>query len=121
MTTETVSELPAWPMPRSCPMLPPDAYRELREGPPVKVRLRGGDAWLITRYEDVRTALSDPRLSSDERNPRLPRRLQVPPDPERQSFWRMDPPEHTRLRKMTMADFTARSARQLRPMVEELV
>jgi cytochrome P450 len=67
MTSETVPGLRTWPLPRSCPMLPPDAYRELREGPPVKVRLRRGDAWLITRYEDVRAALADLRLSSDER------------------------------------------------------
>ena len=121
MTTGSASELRAWPMPRSCPMLPPDAYRELREGPPVKVRLRDGDAWLLTRYQDIRAALSDLRFSSDDQRPGFPSRIQLPPEPGLNSIFRMDPPEHTRLRKIVMTEFTARRTRLLRPAVEQLV
>jgi cytochrome P450 len=121
MTAELAPELPAWPMPRSCPLLPPDAYSELREGPPVKVQLRGGEAWLLTRYEDVRTALLDLRFSSDDQLPNFPSRIQLPPEPGIMTFFRMDPPEQTRLRKMAMTEFTARRTRLLRPAIEQLV
>jgi cytochrome P450 len=40
-------------------------YAQWRQTGPVReVRLPGGvDAWLVTRYEDARQALTDPRLS----------------------------------------------------------
>jgi cytochrome P450 len=120
MTTTPMSELPAWPMTRSCPMLPPDAFRELRERPPVKVRMRCGDAWLLTRYQDVRAALADLRLSSDDQRPGFPSLIQLP-DQGLQSFFRMDPPAATRLRKVAMSEFTARRTRLLQPTVEQLV
>jgi cytochrome P450 len=108
-------------MARSCPMRPPDAFRELRERPPVKVQLRCGEAWLITRYEDVRAVLADVRFSSDDQRPGFPALIQLPPEPGLQSFFRMDPPEQTRLRKMVMTEFTARRTRLIHPAVEQLV
>jgi cytochrome P450 len=119
--TDSVSALPDWPMPRSSPLLPPDAYTEFRAGPPRKVQLRDGTAWLITRYADVRAALLDQRLSSDDQQPNFPLRIQLPPDPRIQSFFRMDQPEQGRLRRMAMTEFTARRARLMRPAVEQLV
>ncbi|WP_314615984.1 cytochrome P450 [Streptomyces stackebrandtii] len=43
----------------------PLPHRLLREEPVARVRLRygEGDAWLVTRYEDVKQIASDPRLS----------------------------------------------------------
>lgn len=108
-------------MPRSCPYLPPDDYRKLREEPPVKVRIRGGEAWLVTRYQDVRQVLNDKRFSADITKPGFPMRIQLPPDPKIYSFNRMDDPEHGRLRRMAMTEFTARRTRALRPEVEVLV
>ncbi|MET7485631.1 cytochrome P450, partial [Streptomyces sp. NPDC005538] len=49
---------------------PYDVYRRLRDSAPVH-RIAGPDgtpAWLVTRYEDVRAALADPRLSLDKRH-----------------------------------------------------
>ncbi|MGW0531825.1 cytochrome P450 [Streptomyces sp. NPDC003032] len=113
--------LAAWPMPRTCPYAPPDAYAELRRGAPVKVRIRTGEAWLVTRYADVRAVLTDPRFSSDDTRPGFPVRIQLPPAPRVMSFTRMDGPEHGRLRRMAMTEFTARRTRALRPSVELLV
>jgi cytochrome P450 len=121
MTTIPVSEHPAWPMTRSCPTLPPDAFREFREGPPRKVQLRCGEAWLITQYQDVRATLADVRFSSDDQRPGFPALIQLPPEPGLQSFFRMDPPAQTRLRKMVMTEFTARRTRMMHPELEELV
>ncbi|MGZ0199333.1 cytochrome P450 [Streptomyces sp. RM1] len=108
-------------MARSCPYSPPDAYAELRQGPPVKVRIRTGEAWLVTRYEDLRQVLMDERFSSDDTLPGFPVRIQLPPAPRVMSFTRMDGAEHNRLRRMIMPEFTARATRRLRPGVESLV
>lgn len=118
---DTQEKLADWPMPRSCPFSPPDEYTSLRHRPPVKVRIRGGEAWLITRYEDVRQVLNDPRFSADDQQPGFPIRIQLPPEPGVMSFNRMDNPEHGRLRRMAMTEFTARRTRALRPEVEALV
>lgn len=117
-STERLAE---WPMARSCPYSPPDAYAELRQGPPVKVRIRTGEAWLVTRYEDLRQVLMDERFSSDDTLPGFPVRIQLPPAPRVMSFTRMDGAEHNRLRRMIMPEFTARATRRLRPEVESLV
>ncbi|MFG3255697.1 cytochrome P450 [Streptomyces sp. NPDC048172] len=98
-----------------CPM-----YAKLREQCPVaEVRMPSGDsAYLLTSYEDVRTALSDPRFSRaatlEEGAPRLaaaPQRFK--------SLLNMDPPEHTRVRKLVSREFTARRVAALRPRVQE--
>src|SRR5688572_10568371 len=58
-------ELEVFPFPGSSYRSPDARWSRLREEQPVvKVRTEGGvDAWLITRYEDVRNLSADPRLS----------------------------------------------------------
>ncbi|MFF5023412.1 cytochrome P450 [Streptomyces collinus] len=119
--SECEQQLPEWPMPRSCPYAPPDAYEGLRKDPPLKVRIRGGEAWLVTRHADVRQVLNDNRFSADDQKPGFPIRIQLPPEPGVMSFNRMDGSEHGRLRRMAMTEFTARRTRALRPEVELLV
>jgi cytochrome P450 len=111
-----------FPMPRTCPTAPPPQYTELREGPPRRVRLPDGvNAWILTRYKDVRDAMADPLISMDEQNPNMPHRLLVPRIPKLFSFIRMDDPEHTRLRRMVTSEFTARSVKEMRPIIQGLV
>jgi cytochrome P450 len=110
-----------WPLQRTCPFAPPPELERLRGSAPQQVRHRDGIAWVITRFEDVHKALSDPRLSADDQQPNFPRRIQLPPVPRIQSFWRMDEPEHSRLRRMLTPEFTARATRANRPRVEQLV
>jgi cytochrome P450 len=83
----------------------------------------GSQAWLVTRYEDVRFALSDPRFSSDVTRPGFPtfypaQRVVVE---EAASFIRTDPPEHSRLRRMLTRDFMAKQIEPLRPRVQQIV
>jgi cytochrome P450 len=119
--TATV-DVPVWPTPRSCPLAPPDAYAEWRQQLPRKVMLPDGLAWILTRYEDIRTALGDPRFSSDDqKHPNLPQRILVPPAPGINSIFRMDPPDHTRIRRMALKEFSARRIEALRPQVHVLV
>ncbi|MFJ6198741.1 cytochrome P450 [Micromonospora sp. NPDC092111] len=102
----------------------PRYARLRREQPLTRIRLPFGEpAWLATRYADVRTVLGDPRFSRaasvgrDE--PRsTPRR-------QESGILAMDPPEHSRLRRLAAKAFTARRVEELRPrtraLAEELV
>ncbi|MEW2252401.1 cytochrome P450 [Streptomyces sp. NPDC058733] len=97
---------------------PPAEWRELREGCPVaRADLPTGDrAWLVTRYEDVRAVLNDPRLSrAATTRPDAPRLGPARPEPD--SIMAMDPPDHTRLRRLLAPAFTGRQAERLRPRI----
>ncbi|MFF3398477.1 cytochrome P450 [Streptomyces sp. NPDC002659] len=98
------------------------AYTRLREAGPVH-RIAGTDglpAWLITRYDDVRQALADPRLSLDKRNaaPGGYRGLALPPALDA-NLLNMDPPDHTRIRRMVSRAFTPRRVAQLREPIRK--
>jgi cytochrome P450 len=97
---------------------PPPEWRRLREGCPVAhAELPTGDrAWLVTRYEDVRAVLNDPRLSrAATTRPEAPRLGPARPEPD--SIMAMDPPDHTRLRRLLAPAFTGRQAERLRPRI----
>jgi cytochrome P450 len=99
-------------------------YFELQRDEPVaRVRLPyGGEGWLATRYEDVKTVLADPRFSRAavmEPGADVPRTL--PTMPTETNILSMDPPDHTRLRKLVAKAFTARRTEQLRDRAQEIV
>jgi cytochrome P450 len=87
----------------------------------------GTEAWLVTRFEDVRTVLSHPELYSNALVP--PLRPPGAPTPSKEETTEMragnllgsDPPEHTRLRRMLTPEFTIRRMRQLEPRVQQIV
>jgi cytochrome P450 len=82
-------------------------YAHLREEDPIaKVRMPSGDqAFLITQYEDVRTVLSDTRFSRAATLEDGAPRLAAAPQ-KFKSLLNMDPPEHTRVRKLVSREFT---------------
>ncbi|OLZ68097.1 cytochrome [Streptomyces sp. IMTB 2501] len=96
---------------------PYDVYRRLRDTAPVH-RITGPDgtpAWLVTRYEDVRSALADPRLSLDKRHASAGTYKGFPLPPALDAnLLNMDPPDHTRIRRLVGRAFTPRRVRQLR-------
>ncbi|MET7479247.1 cytochrome P450 [Streptomyces sp. NPDC005648] len=117
---ETADEVLAYPFEqppglRQCPM-----YAHLREQDPVaEVRMPSGDhAYLVTRYEDVRTVLSDTRFSRAATLEDGAPRLAAAPQ-KFKSLLNMDPPEHTRVRKLVSREFTARRVAALRPRIQE--
>ncbi|MEV6653131.1 cytochrome P450 [Streptomyces sp. NPDC051219] len=90
-----------------CPMRPP----------------HGIETYLITRYQDARAALADPRLSKD---------MYGAMDAYRRIFGdssvalddhmlNSDPPKHTRLRKLVSSEFTPRRVEALRPHIRNVV
>ena len=85
--------------------------------------------WFVTRHEDVRSCLRDKRLGRNFRHVLSPQEIGVPPlDPRWQAFWDserwsllwLEPPDHTRLRKLVAAAFTPRSVESLREPAHEL-
>jgi cytochrome P450 len=102
-------------------------FAEVRELAPVhKARLADGhEAWLILRYADAKQALNDPRFSKDM-NKAMADDAEVvaeglPGAALAQHVLTMDPPEHTRLRKLVAQAFTPARVERLRPRVQELV
>jgi cytochrome P450 len=113
------------PVPRACPFAPPEQYRAMRESAPVqRVRLQpsGQLAWVVTRHEDVRKLLADPRLSSDRRDPRFPMfvRERIATD-LKPSLIGMDPPEHGQARRDVVGEFTVKRMKALQPRIQEIV
>ncbi|MEC4017660.1 cytochrome P450 [Streptomyces sp. H27-D2] len=102
---------------------PAPQYRGLRAEEPVKrVRTAGGvDAWLISRYADVRAAMADPRLSRAQAcgpdAPRVGGTMHTTPE----MIISMDAPEHARLRKLVAGAFTSRRVELMRPRVQQVV
>lgn len=95
-------------------------YARLRQAGPVH-RITGPDglpAWLVTRYDDVRQALADPRLSLDKANatPGNYRGFSLPPALDA-NLLNMDPPDHTRVRRLVTAAFTPGRVQALREPV----
>ncbi|RSN29896.1 cytochrome P450 [Amycolatopsis sp. WAC 04169] len=81
----------------------------------------GCEGWLVTRYEDVRLIFSDTRFSRNLLAPGAPCLIE-PGDfsTGEHSILNMDPPDHTRLRKLTAQAFTVRRIAGLRPRIQEI-
>lgn len=101
-------------------------YRRMRDEDPChwSPRLK---AWVLTRYDDVKRACLDAGMSSDRLRPFFASM----PTPEQErirdiirylSAWMVfrDPPDHTRLRKLTASVFNVKSMHAMRPDVEEI-
>jgi cytochrome P450 len=103
---------------------PHPVYAQWRATTPVRrVRLPSGvNAWLVTRYDDARQALADPRLSKARPVGQATDRA-LPPLINAAISRHMlsaDPPDHTRLRRLVAGAFTARRIEALRPRIEEI-
>jgi cytochrome P450 len=101
---------------------PAGFFARLRQSRPVTpVWLPGyGRAWMVTRYADVRAALTDPRLARDiHRWPGGGRTRPSEATGINDHMLHSDPPEHTRLRRLVQKPFAARRA-ALRPRAEEI-
>ena len=101
-------------------------FRSLREADPVhrSPRLK---AWVLTRYDDCRSVLLDREISSDRLRPYFatlpgPEAARIADITRYLTHWMVfrDPPEHTRLRRLTSKVFHVQSMHAMRPRVEEL-
>lgn len=104
---------------------PYDAYSVLRRHAPVhKVKPMKEDSpvWYVVGYEEARQVLTDSRFTRDVT--KLPPNRQ-PVEPLaavglHPSMLTVDPPEHTRLRRLVTAAFTPRRVEELRPRIRTI-
>lgn len=114
----------------------PDAPEFLRDPFPLYRRMREEDpvhwspwlkAWVLTRYDDCKAVLLDKEVSSDRLRPyfaTLPgaEAARIGQIIRYLTHWMVfrDPPEHTRLRRLTSKVFHLQSMNAMRPAAEEL-
>jgi cytochrome P450 len=108
---------------------PYPTYRDLRRDAPVRYD-EATDHWLISRYEDVNGLLRDRGLGRTYLHVATHEEMGRPPDPASQApFWHlirsgildMEPPDHTRVRRLVAKAFTPKYVESLRPRVQEIV
>ncbi|MFC9431558.1 cytochrome P450 [Streptomyces sp. NPDC056987] len=114
---------PVFPLKRPDPYTPPPEYRpkdgaELRRCPLAY----GGEAWLVTGMQSARGILADSKsFSSDTARPGFPAFPLASKRPIPGHFLSMDPPEHTRLRRLVADEFTAGRVKRTRPAIAATV
>jgi cytochrome P450 RapN len=97
-------------------------FRELQQQGPIRIQLPYGEpCWLATRYEDVKFTYGDRRfgkaLGVGRDTPRMyPNKIDDPTLMANQ-----DPPDHTRLRRLTSGAFAPAQIRTMRGWIEGLV
>lgn len=122
MTTEVTTPVPQYPFGAVVALELHPRYEELRRTEPVtRVRMPyGGEAWLITGYPELKQFLADPRFSSLKATE--PDTARVTPLPLRPgNLLSMDPPEHTRIRRVVAGAFTMRRVEQLKSRIKQVV
>jgi cytochrome P450 len=107
---------------------PYPAYAELRRDRPVSFDEPTGQ-WVVTRHADVNALLRDRRLGRTYLHVASHEEFGQPEEPEFLApFWRLiragmldvEPPDHTRLRRLVSKAFTPRRVEGLRARVREL-
>jgi cytochrome P450 len=103
---------------------PHPTYARLRDvAPAARATLPNGiEVWLVTRYDDVRRGLADPRLRND-RSSALPElrpfgAVAEADAPATTTMLDQDPPVHTRLRRLVSPAFTPAAIEAFRPRLE---
>jgi cytochrome P450 len=98
--------------------------RRLRDEEPVaRISLPHGSgwAWLVTRYDDVRTVVTDPRFSRAGGIGRDLPRMTPEPIADTEAINLMDPPGHSRLRRLIAQGFTAAQVERMTPKIQAIV
>jgi 6-deoxyerythronolide B hydroxylase len=104
---------------------PYPVYARMRDDEPVSTAPspHGFDMWTLARFEDVKASMTDPLLSRDLRL--------APPGVvaytggsdllTNKNLLSVDPPDHTRMRKLVQSAFTGRRVKELEGWLEDLV
>ena len=122
------AELPPLHMRRDA-FSPIAEIREIRETEGVRefTSAFGTQVYLITRHDDIKSVLSDHERFSNARPPGFA--VQGVPQPSEQeeataragNLLGLDPPDHSRLRRMLTPEFTIRRMKRLEPRIVEIV
>jgi cytochrome P450 len=119
-----------------------ETYAELREkGPVARVKFGSGEetaenqrnpffqreTFFVSHYDDVVATLLDDRFSVDVLSQMPPEAREHQPDgaeefrPLARSLISIDPPDHTRIRKLVQPSFTGRGMEAMRGSIQEVV
>jgi cytochrome P450 len=102
-------------------------YRRMQDEDPVhwSPRLK---SWVLTRYDDVKTVCLDRDMSSNRLEPFFaslpgPEAMRIGEIIRFLSLWMVfrDPPDHTRLRRLTSKVFHVKSMHAMRPAIEKIL
>jgi cytochrome P450 len=94
-------------------------YARLRETP---VSVQEDGTYVVSTYQEINLLLHDPRISSDERKSAHPARaLGATAETATPPLIFTDPPEHTRLRRLVMHQFTPQRIAGLQEHIEQEV
>lgn len=121
MTTDP-TDLPSYPPVSNDDLIIDPVYRELQSKPAFKARMPFGEPiWIATRYEDVKTAYGDRRMGKamgyGRDTPRM-HGFAHGSDPTRLDT--MDPPAHTRIRRLASGAFAPPQIRSMAGWIEKL-
>jgi cytochrome P450 len=126
LVTTEVPVLDRVPTERSRPFDPPAQLIALAaEGPIHRMRYPGGRVgWLVTGYAAVRAVLADVRFSSRVDLLQLPAPVVTEPvqprPPAPGVLTQLDPPQHTRLRRLLVGQFTVRRMNMLVERIRQI-
>jgi len=112
-----ITDLPVLPAERAsrCPLDPAPEYAQWRESEGLqRVNWTGHEVWAVSRYEDIKAAMADSRISAEIIGLLQGEDRGVP------IFPRMDDPEHNRRRRMLTKDFTVKRVDAMRPDIEKM-
>ena len=98
---------------------PYPVYARLRKHSPVHRSFILG-SWILSRYHDVLAVARDHKRFSNDPRWRNATASVLPPAPDDYSILLVDPPEHTRLRKVAARAFTQPKLMALAPTIEAL-
>jgi cytochrome P450 len=108
---------------------PYPALARLRDEAPIAYDERTNQ-WTVSRFADVNGLLRDRRLGRSYRHVSSHEAWgRTPPPADQAAFWDlldlqlidMEPPDHTRLRRLVTKAFTPRTVEALRPQIEAIV
>jgi cytochrome P450 len=120
-TTSPTTPMLDYPFSRTSRTDPPEDIARLRaEAPMTRVRQPNGEpAWLLTRYDDIRSVLADPRFVA--RYPGFVDAGAGSGDSRGANFmFSTEGADHVRLRGLVSYAFTPRYLENLRPRIEQL-
>ena len=124
MNSFDLGPLANFPIPRTRPLEPPLAYKDFRKEGLKKVTMwNGSPAWIVTKWDDVKTVLNSPDVSPNPQRPGFPfltpaREVTVK---NYQTFITMDPPDHTKFRRFLFNDFSQARINELTPRIAKLI
>jgi cytochrome P450 len=111
----------SYPFPRPDALSPPIEFAALRKSAPLaRVAMpSGGEAWLASTYASISSIMTDHhrfsrQLTTSSAAPRYTTVL-----PQKNTLMTLDPPTHSRLRKIVAPAFSARRIAELSPHVQK--